>query len=151
MIELYTSKKAVQKNNNYIESIDLEFDKQIYTLNITNKDKEYMKNIDEAYYNGNGYIITPFGRTEIQNLSTGCKTLILLNHLKELGNPIVNINECGRNVLDIVFDMNNIRVMLDFCNMPYNYEPEKEIEVVTTKSRNRLTLRTVFEKVWAKR
>lgn len=82
---LYLDKESIGEKR-LIYSVDIEFDAVIYNLQLNDKDKEYMKKIDKAAYKGNGRIKTPFGVTEIQNLSTGCKALILLNHQHDLGN-----------------------------------------------------------------
>lgn len=145
MITLY---KEIKSNTNFIDSVDLSFDKEIYSLNIADKDKYYMNVIDEAQYMGDGYINTPFGKTEIQNLSTGCKTLILLNHMRELNNPVINIGECGKNVLDIIFDMDNISVYLDYCSIPNNYDSNKIIKVISHNGVKEMKLRDVFNRLW---
>ena len=148
MITLYVDKNKIMNKKHYIESVDLTFDKLIYNLEITEKDKVDIKHIDNAHYEGNGYIVTPFGRTEIQNLSTGCKTLILLNHSEELGNPIVYIGECGKNVLSRVFEMSNINICIDFCQIPKIYNPEQMIRVINKSGERQMNLRDVFNKLW---
>lgn len=151
MITLYVDRKAIGNENKFIHAIDLAFDKEIYNLEITVRDKEIMRFIDSAEYIGDGYIVTPFGRTEIQNLSTGCKTLLLINHSRELEFPIINIGECGKNVLDIVFGMDNVNIYLDYCSIPNKYNAEKIISVISVRGKKEMKLRDVFNKVWRKR
>ena len=53
-------------------------------------------------------IETPYGIASVDDLSTGCKTLLNIAYLTEqLGNriAIVNVNECGNNALRKAFDM----------------------------------------------
>lgn len=52
---------------------------------------------------------TKYGVGTIRNLSSGCKTLlnIMMNP-----NMVVNIDECGKNVLDIIFKMENISIYI---------------------------------------
>ena len=151
MITLYINEKAIEKDIRFISAVDLTFDKEIYDLEITDIDNAFLKEIDNAVYEGNGYIVTPFGRTEIQNLSTGCKTLLLLNHSKNLENPVINVGECGKNVLDIIFQMENIKIYLDFCSIPNHYHPDKIITIVSSRGRKEMNLRDVFLKAWRKK
>lgn len=149
MITLYTSNQATQNSGkNVIKSVSLTFDKLIYNLEVTSDDKEAMLVIDSAKYLENGMIETPFGRTEVQNLSSGCKTLILLNHRKELGNPIINIGECGKNVLDYIFKMDNIDILLEFMLSPYNYDAERVVKVVRKNGSKQSKLREAFGSRW---
>lgn len=148
MITLYLEEKAIDGNLRFINSIDLTFDKEIYNFEITDKDQKMIRLIDHAEYIGDGYILTPFGKTEIQRLSTGCKTVLLINHSEELGNPIINIGECGKNVLDIIFGMNNIKVYLNYCSIPNKYDTEKEIKVISSRGSKTMKLVDVFNRAW---
>lgn len=75
---------------------------------------DIIKSIDNATIVGSEedkIMITKFGRTkDLSNLSTGCKTLLNILHLIEKGDKsktyYVNIDECGENVIPMVF--NNI-------------------------------------------
>lgn len=55
MITVYDGDKSI-KNKKCIKFVDLTFDSIIYNLKITDKDREYMKYVDNAIYKGNGYI-----------------------------------------------------------------------------------------------
>jgi len=52
-------------------------------------------------------IRTPYGITSVDSLSTGCKTLLNIAYLQERikgQKAIVNIDECGNNTLDKIFN-----------------------------------------------
>lgn len=148
MLTVYTRISGVEKDKRLIQFVDLEFDKVIYNTKLNSIDLEFMKHIDNAEYIGNGLIKTIFGVTEIQNLSSGCKTLILLNHQDELGNCVINISECGQNALDFVFKMDNKKVLLTFKNRPYNYDVNKLVNVKKINSSKVTTLNELFCKGW---
>lgn len=50
-----------------------------------------------------------FSALAIRNLSSGCKTL--LNIMKH-PDKVVNVEECGPNVLRIIFTMDNIKIFM---------------------------------------
>lgn len=60
------------------------------------------ENISEEHRN-------KYGLGTIRNLSSGCKTL--LNIVKHPDN-VVNVEECGPNVLRIIFTMDNIKIFM---------------------------------------
>ena len=65
---------------------------------------------NDLYLNLNtGNIETKYGLGTIRNLSSGCKTL--LNIVKH-PDKVVNVEECGPNVLKIVFAMDNVKVYM---------------------------------------
>jgi hypothetical protein len=76
----------------------------IYTCceKITDKDKEYMKKIDNSTYINADRIITDFGETNIEHISTGCKTIINIVHHPEI---IFSLAEVGGNVINEVFKL----------------------------------------------
>ena len=106
MIYVYTNK---QDSENWILQNDWYFN--LYTSNekFTEEDRAVIWQIDHAKLTEDKRIETKYGLGTIRNLSSGCKTL--LNVMK---NPdkIVNIEECGKNVLDLLFSLNNIHVYL---------------------------------------
>ncbi len=97
MIYLYTNK---QDSNNCILQNDWYFN--LYTSNesFTKEDKELIWQIDHAKLGEDKHIETKYGLGTVRNLSSGCKTL--LNVIKNPG-KVVNADECGQNVLDILF------------------------------------------------
>ncbi len=60
------------------------------------------ENISEEHRN-------KYGLGTIRNLSSGCKTL--LNIVKH-PDKVVNVEECGPNVLRIIFTMDNIKIFM---------------------------------------
>ena len=60
------------------------------------------ENISEEHRN-------KYGLGTIRNLSSGCKTF--LNIVKHPDN-VVNVEECGPNVLRIIFTMDNIKIFM---------------------------------------
>ena len=106
MIDIYTERKD---SKDWIFYNDLYFN-----LNTGNEDMS-QKEIDlnstsgwseagtgQAYRN-------KYGLGTIRNLSSGCKTL--LNIIKH-PDKVVNVEECGPNVLRIIFTMDNIRIYM---------------------------------------
>ena len=63
---------------------------------------ERNENISEEHRN-------KYGLGTIRNLSSGCKTF--LNIVKHPDN-VVNVEECGPNVLRIIFTMDNIKIFM---------------------------------------
>ena len=106
MIYLYTDK---QDSGKWILQNDLYFN--LYTSNerFTEEDKELIWQIDHAKLNKDKHIETKYGLGTIRNLSSGCKTI--LNIIKNPG-KVVNANECGQNVLDILFSMEGISLYM---------------------------------------
>lgn len=145
MLKIYISKKDVPKRNNrFIESVDMFFNSIMYNLSITDKDMYYMSSIDKADYVGNGRIKTVFGDTTIENLSTGCKALILLNHYKD---RVISINECGENALDYVYKDNaEGNIYLSFAIYPNEYNPKKKVVLCRNGREKEVTLAEVFDK-----
>lgn len=148
MITVYEGDKSI-KNKKCIKFVDLTFDSIIYNLKITDKDREYMKYVDNAIYKGNGYIETTFGVTEIQNLSTGCKALILINHQSELDNAIISTDECGKNVLNVIYNMDmDISIYNSYRSIPSKYNRDKHVKVVKRAGVvKQMTLRQMFSEV----
>lgn len=83
----------------------------IYTANenFDEKEKMLIKEIDNAVLTSDYRIETEFGLGNIRDLSSGCKTL--LNIIKN-PNKIVCADECGKNVLDKIFAMDNIKIFM---------------------------------------
>lgn len=79
--------------------------------------------IDHAKLTEDKRIETKYGLGTIRNLSSGCKTM--LNVMK---NPqkIVNADECGQNVLDILFSMDGISL---YMSRPERIHIKENIEI----------------------
>lgn len=106
MIYLYTNK---QDSDKWILQNDWYFN--LYTSNeeFTEEDKKLIWQIDHAKLGRDKRIETKYGLGTIRNLSSGCKTI--LNVMKNPG-KVVNADECGQNVLDILFSMEGISLYM---------------------------------------
>jgi len=130
MIYIYTQKKK----SDWILKNDLYFN--LYTSNqiLTNEDKKSIAEIDAAVVRDGNRIETKYGLGTVRNLSSGCKTY--LNVIKNPG-KVVSAEECGKNVLELLFKMDDIRI---YMSRPERFEIDdhKEIcfnekEIVTGK------------------
>lgn len=65
--------------------------------------------MDDAKLTPDKHIETKYGLGTIRILSSGCKTL--LNIVKHL-DKVVCVEECGTNVLKIIFAMDNIKIYM---------------------------------------
>lgn len=106
MIYVYTNKKD---SADWIMQNDLFFN--LYTGNevFTEEDAEIIWQIDQAKVMPDKRIETKYGLGTIRNLSTGCKTIL---NVKKNPGKVVNSDECGANVLDILFAMDDIRLYM---------------------------------------
>lgn len=97
----------------------------LYTGNgdFTREDQYWIEKVDHASLKEGKRIETRYGLGTIRNLSSGCKTL--LNVIK---NPqkVVNANECGKNVLDILFSMDNIHL---YMSRPERIDMKQDIQI----------------------
>lgn len=121
MNQLFISKRAIPKYMKLINSVDSYFDNILLTggLILNNTDTKFMELIDKSRLSqDDGYIDTPFGNhIPIINMSTGLKTLILVNHSKET--DIIDISQCGQNVVNILFNnIDNKKYYTSFCTIP---------------------------------
>ena len=88
--------------DSFLKEIDTELLKR-WLLN-QNEDDWDVKEV-----NDNIVIETKYGLGTIRNLSSGCKTL--LNIVKH-PDKVVNVEECGPNVLEIIFTLDNIKIYM---------------------------------------
>ena len=102
MIEIYTEKK---NSKDWIIQNDLYFNLNTGNEEMTEKDINIIRKADNAILTPDKHIQTKFGLGTIRNLSSGCKTL--LNIIKH-SDKVVCVEECGPNVLKIIFEMDNI-------------------------------------------
>ena len=77
--------------------------------NVSQKEIDLIQQVDEAKLTPDKHIETKYGLGTIRNLSSGCKTL--LNIVKH-PDKVVNVEECGPNVLRIIFTMDNIKIYM---------------------------------------
>ena len=76
---------------------------------MSQKEVDLIRQIDEAKLTLDKRIETKYGLGTIRNLSSGCKTL--LNIVKH-PDKVVNVEECGPNVLKMIFQMDNIKIYM---------------------------------------
>jgi hypothetical protein len=85
---------------------------EFFMMNISINDVDelgetYIKRIDGAIIadRASRAILTPYGITELDNLSTGAKTVLVIMHIaKNKLDYAVDVNECGENALNCIFD-----------------------------------------------
>lgn len=106
MIDIYTEKK---ESNDWILQNDLYFNLNTANEVMSQKEINFIQQVDEAKLTPDKHIETKYGLGTIRNLSSGCKTL--LNIIKH-PDKVVCVEECGPNVLQIIFTMNNIKIYM---------------------------------------
>lgn len=106
MIDIYTEKKV---SKDWILQNDLYFN--LYTSNeeMSQKEIKLIQEVDDARLTPDKRIETKYGLGTIRNLSSGCKTL--LNIVKH-PDKVVCVEECGPNVLKIIFTMDHVKVYM---------------------------------------
>ena len=106
MIDIYTEKRD---SKDWILRNDLYFN--LYTSNeaMSKNEINLIQRVDEAKLTPDKRIETKYGLGTIRNLSSGCKTL--LNIVKH-PDKLVRVEECGPNVLKIIFTMDNIKIYM---------------------------------------
>lgn len=78
---------------------DLYFNLNTGNEDMSQKEIDLIQQVDEAKLTPDKHIETKYGLGTIRNLSSGCKTL--LNIVKH-PDKVVNVEECGPNVLRII-------------------------------------------------
>lgn len=106
MIDIYTKKKT---SKDWILQNDLYFNLHTSNEEMSQYEIDLIKQVDEAKVTADKHIETKYGLGTIRNLSSGCKTL--LNIIKH-PDKVVCVEECGPNVLKIIFAMDNIRIYM---------------------------------------
>ena len=99
MIDIYTERKD---SKDWIFYNDLYFNLNTGNEDMSQKEIDLIQQVDEAKLTPDKHIETKYGLGTIRNLSSGCKTL--LNIVKH-PDKVVNVEECGPNVLRIIFDI----------------------------------------------
>ena len=100
---------------NKINSSDWILEYDLYLNLNTGNEEMSQKEIDliwqivEAKLTPDKHIETKYGLGTIRNLSSGCKTLI---NIVKHPDKVVNVEECGPNVLRIIFAMENIKIYM---------------------------------------
>ena len=106
MIDIYTEKK---NSKDWILQNDLYFNLHTSNEEMSQYEIDLIKQVDEAKVTADKHIETKYGLGTIRNLSSGCKTL--LNIVKH-PDKVVCVEECGPNVLKIIFTMDNIKIYM---------------------------------------
>ena len=119
MIDIYTEKKASKE---WIIQNDLYFNLHTGNEDMSENEINLIQQVDEAKLTQDKRIETKYGLGTIRNLSSGCKTL--LNIVKH-PDKVVSVEECGPNVLNIIFKMDNIKIYMSrptLCDIPDNVQ-----------------------------
>ena len=106
MIDIYTEKKNSQ---DWILQNDLYFNLNTSNEEMSKKEIDLIQQVDNAKLTPDKHIETEYGLGTIRNLSSGCKTL--LNIIKH-PDKTVCVEECGPNVLKVIFTMDHIKIYM---------------------------------------
>ena len=106
MIDIYTEKND---SKDWILQNDLYFNLNTANEEMSKNEVDLIQQIDKAKLTPDKHIETKYGLGTIRNLSSGCKTL--LNIVKH-PDKVVNVEECGPNVLKVIFTMDNIKIYM---------------------------------------
>lgn len=106
MIDVYTEKR---NSKDWILQNDLYFNLNTGNEEMSQTEIKLIWQVDEAKLTPDKHIETKYGLGTIRNLSSGCKTL--LNIVKH-PDKVVCVDECGPNVLKIIFAMDNIKIYM---------------------------------------
>ena len=76
---------------------------------MSQKEIDLIQQVDAAKLTPDKHIETKYGLGTIRNLSLGCKTLL---NIVKYPDKVVNVEECGPNVLRSIFAMDNIKIYM---------------------------------------
>jgi hypothetical protein len=106
MIDIYTELKDSKE---WILKNDLYFNLNTGNEKMSQYEINLIQNVDNAKLTSDKHIETKYGLGTIRNLSSGCKTLLnIVKHPEK----VVCVDECGPNVLKIIFTMDNIKIYM---------------------------------------
>ena len=106
MIDIYTEKID---SKDWIIKNDLFFNLNTSNEEMSDNEVALIKQIDDAKLTPDKHIETKYGLGTIRNLSSGCKTLLnIVKHPEK----VVCVEECGPNVLKVIFAMDNIKIYM---------------------------------------
>ena len=106
MIDIYTEKKD---SKDWIIKNDLFFNLNTSNEEMSDNEVALIKQVDDAKLTPDKHIETKYGLGTIRNLSSGCKTLLnIVKHPEK----VVCVEECGPNVLKVIFSMDNIKIYM---------------------------------------
>ena len=96
MNDIYTERKD---SKDWIFYKDLYFNLNTGNEDMSQKEIDFIQQVDEAKLTQDKHIETKYGLGTIRNLSSGCKTLLnIVRHPDKM----VNVEGCGPNVLRII-------------------------------------------------
>lgn len=123
VINIYDS---TLKSPNLIQAVDEYFS---YNINdilkyITNEEMLSFGKIDSiSYWDSNRVIKTRIDYTDIKNISSGLKSILITNYLAKVNSPLIlDTIECGANALSIIFEIgktSNFNILLRDYDIPY--------------------------------
>lgn len=106
MIDIYMEKKD---SKDWIIKNDLFFNLNTSNEEMTDKEIALIQQVDNAKLTSDKHIETKYGLGTIRNLSSGCKTLLnIVKHPEK----VVCVEECGPNVLKVIFTMDHIKIYM---------------------------------------
>lgn len=104
MFNLYTDKKYLKESDMLLWDCDAVFNVDVPASEFGEIELDAMRVIDSAELldANTGAIVTKFGATDIEHLSTGCKVILTylyyVRHRDEYDRrPVINTVECGKN------------------------------------------------------
>ena len=121
-VQLYTTQEAMKRCD--ILSNAAWFASQAFSKEFLEKHQDLLWSIDHAKIVDYklGTVVTPYGTTGLNNLSTGLKTVLNICYLKEYGNKktyLVNIDDCGENAITHVLKIvNNSNIQVYLTHVP---------------------------------
>ena len=106
-VNLYNTQNKDSKD--WIIKNDLFFNLNTSNEEMSDNEVALIKQIDDAKLTPDKHIETKYGLGTIRNLSSGCKTLLnIVKHPEK----VVCVEECGPNVLKVIFAMDNIKIYM---------------------------------------
>ena len=110
MIRIWTDKSLIDSTCDYFEDCDAFVRALVTSKEFSDRDIEAIQQIDNARMidRNNNWVLTRFGATNIENLSSGCKTVLTYLHIIRHKNipskrAVINITMCGVNALNMLF------------------------------------------------
>ena len=130
MLNVYIRREDIDSNTEIIDKNDIIFNYDLHNnMKVNSLIKRIMKDIDGAEYVSEMDMRSRYGNiTSMENLSTGCKTVInIINHPE----AVINCIECGNNILHKILQLNEGNVLFYF--MPSNADEHININVIIRK------------------
>lgn len=109
MIKVYTNRELLG-NRVILDEVDDFFNARVSSKQFDGNDETVISEIDNASVRDykTGEIETPFGLTDINNLSSGCKTVLVYLYMKRHSDKykdcVLNVTGCGYNALESLFE-----------------------------------------------